>query len=106
MANETSLHPFRDLYDAAIRCTSVRVVCDRCKHTAVFQTAALWRYFNRRGWDDGFDAVQRRLYCLFCWHHGRVKRRPCIFFCDDVPTETRFPMPTKQEWAHEARRRR
>jgi hypothetical protein len=100
------LHPFRDLYDAAIRHSAVRVVCDHCRHTAIFQTAALWRHFNRNGWNDRFEHVQRRLFCLLCWHRSRVKRRPSMTFCDDPPTDTRFPMPEKHEWAHEARRRR
>ena len=100
------LHPFRDLYDAAIRHSAVRIVCDRCRHTAVFQTAALWRHFSLHGWNDRFEHVQTRLFCLPCWYHGGEKRRPSIFFCDEAPTDTRFPMPTKQEWAHEARRRR
>jgi hypothetical protein len=41
-----------------------------------------------------------------CWHRSRVKRRPSMTFCDDPPTDTRFPMPERHEWAHEARRRR
>jgi hypothetical protein len=100
------LHPFRDLYDAAIRHSAVRIVCDHCKHAAVFQTAALWQHFNRRGWNDRFEHVRARLFCLPCWYHGGAKRRPSLFFCDDAPTDTRFPMPTNQEWKHEARRRR
>lgn len=102
----SDLHPFRDLYDAAIRHSAVRIVCDRCKHTAVLQTAALWQHFSRQGWNDRFEQVRARLFCLPCWYHGAVKRRPSLFFCDDAPTDTRFPMPTNQEWKSEARRRR
>ena len=100
------LHPFRDLYDAAIRHSAVRVVCERCRHTIVFRTAALWRLFSRNGWNDRFEHVQKRLYCGPCRDRTGVKRRPSLIFCDDPPTDTRLPMPSKQEWGHEARRRR
>jgi hypothetical protein len=100
------LHPNRDLYDAAIRHSAVRVVCNRCRRTTIFQTAALWRLFNRNGWNDRFEHVQKRLFCLVCWYHSGVKQRPSMAFCDDPPTDTRFPMPEAHEWKHEARRRR
>jgi hypothetical protein len=100
------LHPFKDLFDAAIRHSAVRVTCDRCRHTVTFKTAALWRHFQRMGWDHRFAGVQRRLFCLRCWYRGGGKVRPSIQFCDDEPTDTRFPMPSKAEWAQAARRRR
>lgn len=100
------LHPFRDLYDAAIRHSSVRVTCPRCGRSVVFATAALWRLFNRNGWNDRFAHVRRRLCCLFCWHQRGAKERPRLEFGDEAPTEIRLPMPSKGEWAHEARRRR
>jgi hypothetical protein len=56
--------------------------------------------------EQWFEHVQPRLFCLHWWHLTRVKRRPSLTSCDHPPTETRLPMPSKQEWAHEARRRR
>ena len=106
-ADVGDLLPFRDLYDAAIRHSSVRIKCQRCPRVVIVQTAALWRLFNRNGWNDRFEHVRRRLYCRFCWYHGGgAKIRPTIEFCDDPPTDTKLPMPSKQEWGHEARRRR
>lgn len=102
----SDLHPFRDLYDAAIRHQSVRVACDRCRHSAIFQVAALWYHFNRRGWDDRFKHVQQRFFCLLCWHHRGVKVRPSLTFGDEPPTDTRFPMPSQGDWKREAARRR
>lgn len=105
-ADVADLHPFKDLYDAAIRHSAVRVACNRCNHVIVFRTAALWRLFNRNGWNDRFEHVQKRLYCLPCWYRSGLKRRPTLTFCDDPPTDTRLPMPETHEWKQEARRRR
>lgn len=102
----SDLHPFRDLYDAAVRHYGVRLTCDHCRRSAVFQVAALWLLFNRNGWNDRLEKVQDRFCCALCWQRRRVKVRPSMTFCEDQPTDTRFPMPTKGEWAHEARRRR
>ena len=54
----------------------------------IFRTAALWRLFNRNGWNDRFEHVEKRLYCLPCWYHSGIKRRPSLTFCDDPPTDT------------------
>lgn len=103
---DSPLHPFRDLYDAAIRHSAARLVCGRCRHEAVFRLAALWWHFNRNGWDDRFEPVRRRLFCLPCWYHRGVKQRPALSFCDDPPTDKRLPMPSEGDWKREARRRR
>lgn len=100
------LHPFQDLYDAAIRHTATRIGCPRCSHVVIVATAGLWRLFSRHGWNDRFEHVRRRLYCKFCWtYHGGIKVRPNIEFCDDTPTH-HLPLPERHEWKHEARRRR
>ncbi len=49
------------------------------------------------------EHVEARSFCLPCWHHGGVKRRPSMLFCEDVPTHTRFAMPAKEDWGHEPR---
>jgi hypothetical protein len=103
---DSPLHPFRDLYDAAIRHSALKLVCGHCRHVAVFQLAALWWHFKRSGRNDHFDHVQRRLFCLPCWHHRGVKERPSMSFCDEEPTDTRFSMPSVVDWKQEARRRR
>lgn len=100
------LHPFRDLFDAGVRHCSVKVTCPQCRRQSVIPTAALWRLFNRNGWDDRFEHVRRRLCCLLCFHTKGVKVRPAMEFCDDPATEKRLPMPGRDEWAREARRRR
>jgi hypothetical protein len=100
------LHPFQDLYDAAIRHSAVQITCERCRHSNAFNLAALWWHFNRHGWNDRFAHVRRRLFCLPCWHLHGVKVRPSLAFGDMPPTDTRLPMPSKADWAREARRRR
>ena len=102
----TDLHPFQDLYDAAIRHSAVRIVCGCCRHGIVFNLAALWWHFNRNGWNDRFAHVRRRLFCQACRDQRGVKVRPSLEFGDMEPTDTRLPMPSKSDWAREARRRR
>jgi len=101
-----ALHPFADLFDAAIRHSSVRVTCPRCRRRVVFATAALWYLFSRNGWNDRFGHVRRRLCCRVCYHHGGTKERPRLEFGDEPLTDTRLRMPTRADWAREARRRR
>jgi hypothetical protein len=102
----SDLHPFQDLYDAAIRHSATRIRCSRCSHVVIVHTAGLWRLFWRNGWNDRFEHVRRRLYCRFCWHHrSGIKVRPDLDFCDEMPTFN-LPAPERGEWKHEARRRR
>jgi len=106
VSNEADLHPFRDLFDAAIRHSGAKATCPKCRRTVIFKTAALWRLFNRNGWDDRFEQVRRRLCCLLCWHSKGIKVRPTLEFCDEPATDLRLPMPENWEWKQEQRRRR
>jgi ribosomal protein L37E len=101
------LHPLRDLWDAAVRHKSVKLTCTRCGHSASFPAAALWWHFHRRGWNDRFGPVRRRMVCSVCWYERANKvRRPVLDLVDEAPSELRLAMPSSQAWKRELGRRR
>lgn len=107
MADLPTVNPFRDLYDAAVRYSAVKITCCRCRHVTIVGTQALWYHFHRKGWRDDFREVQRRCVCLVCWmSSGERVRTPDLEFVNAEPTETRFPNPPEITWMQEKRRRR
>ncbi|WP_129794044.1 hypothetical protein [Sphingosinicella sp. CPCC 101087] len=107
MTELPSAYPLRDMFDAAVRQRRVKLTCPTCGHVAVFESAALWWYFRRRGWRDRFDEVRRKCICLPCWRdRGQTVRGPQLELVHDEPTETGLPMPPDIEWKRELRRRR
>ena len=106
MKDLPSAYPLRDLFDAAVRHRRVRFTCPACGHDAVFEAAALWWLFRRRGWRDRFDDVRRRFACTACPRGGAAKRRPKVELVATAPTVTTLPMPPELEWKREMRRRR
>ena len=107
MPDLPTAYPLRDLFDAAVRHRSVRLTCTNCRHVTIFEAAALWWLFERKGWQDRFKDVQRRMVCLLCLHERGLKIRfPELELTDDAPTETRLPIPSEIDWKREVRRRR
>lgn len=107
MPDLPTAYPLRDLWDAAVRHRNVRLTCTKCRHTIVFDGVALWWLFQRKGWQDRFDQVQKRCICLLCLHErGSKIRYPEFELVKEPPTETRLPMPSEIEWKREMRRRR
>jgi ribosomal protein L37E len=103
----SSVNPFRDLYDAAVRYASIKFTCRRCGHATIVSTHALWYLYAKKGWADRFKQVQRRSICMVCWfERGEKVRNPDMEFGHWEPTDTRFPMPSEFEWKAEMRRRR
>lgn len=107
MADLPSANPFRDLYDAAVRYSAIKLTCCRCRHVTIVSSQALWWHFHRKGWRDDFREVQRRCICLVCWLQcGEKVRTPDLELVNAAPTETRFSKPPEFTWKHEQRRRR
>ena len=107
MPDLPTAYPLRDLFDAAVRHKTVRLTCIHCRHVTLFASAALWWLFQRKGWQDRFRDVQKRMVCLICLHERGIKvRYPELELVDEPPTETRFPLPSEIEWKRELRRRR
>jgi hypothetical protein len=102
-----SIYPLRDLFDAAVRHSAVKLTCRRCGRVVIFSSHALWWRFQRRGWADRFDDVRKRCLCLMCLHRdGERVRNPELELVDEAPTDTSLPKPSEMEWKRELRRRR
>jgi hypothetical protein len=106
MANLPSAYPLRDLFDAAVRYSAVRLTCPRCRHYLVFRSAALWWLFQRKGWQDRFPNVRRRYFCQTCWKRHGVKIHADIALVNEEPTDDSLPLPAELDWKRERRRRR
>ena len=107
MPDLPTAYPLRDLFDAAVRYASIKLTCRTCGHVTIFSAPALWWLFERKGWQDRFGDVRKRMVCLLCLHERGLKiRYPDLEMVDDPPTETRLPMPSEIEWKREVRRRR
>jgi hypothetical protein len=100
-----SAYPLRDLFDAAIRYSAVRLTCPRCGHAQVYRAAALWWLFQRKGWNDRFPNVRRRYYCRPCCDRHGEKTHANIALVNEAPTDDRLPMPSELDWKRERRRR-
>lgn len=105
MAELSSPWPLRDLFDAAVRHSAVRLACPRCGHERVFRSAALWWLFKRKGWPDRFSEVRARFHCRACAGDG-ARVRADLALVDEPPTDDTLPMPLEIEWKRERRRRR
>ena len=106
MADLPSAYPLRDLFDAALRYSAVRLTCPRCRHYLVFRSAALWWLFQRKGWQDRFPNVRRRYFCQICWKRQGVKIHADIALVNEEPTDDSLPLPSELDWKRERRRRR
>lgn len=99
-------YPLRDLFDAAIRYSAVRLTCPRCRHAQVFRAAALWWLFQRKGWKDRFPDVGARYYCRSCRLRDGDKVRAVLQLVNEEPTDDSLPLPPDLEVKRERRRRR
>ena len=107
MRDLPTAYPLRDLFDAAVRHRAVRLTCPRCGHQAIFASPALWWLFERKGWRDRFQEVERRFHCRPCRTRGEdMVQRPRLDLVDDPPTVTNLPLPSEIVWKRELRRRR
>jgi hypothetical protein len=106
MPDLPSAYPLRDLFDAAIRYSAVRLTCPRCRHAQVFRAAALWWLFQRKGWQDRFPEVRRRYFCRMCWQRHGDKIHADIALVNEQPTDDSLPLPSELDWKRERRRRR
>ena len=101
MADLPSPFPLRDLFDAAVRHRRIRLTCPRCRHSGVFDAAALWWLFERRGWRDRFEQVRRRCVCSACWRDRGEKVRPGLELVDGVAVDRVLPLPAETDWKRE-----
>ncbi len=107
MADLPSAYPLHDLFDAAVRHRTIKLVCKRCGHVCIFDAHALWWHFSQRGWQDRFQDVRRRCVCTVCWYGLQQKINfPDLQLVEEEPNDTRLPMPPELEWKRELRRRR
>jgi hypothetical protein len=106
MPDLPTVYPLRDLFDAAVRHSAVKLTCRRCRRVAILSSHALWWRFHRKGWADRFADVRKRCLCLLCLHrHGLEVRNPDLELVDEPPTAS-LPMPSELDWKRELRRRR
>ena len=101
-----SAYPLRDLFDAALRYSAVRLVCPRCRHVQVFRAAALWHLFHRKGRNDRFANVKRQYFCRSCLERHGEKIHADVQLVNEAPTDDSLPMPSELDWKRERRRRR
>lgn len=98
------VNPIRDLFDAAVRHSTIMVSC-RCGNVGIFDPHALWWLFERRGWNDRLGDVQRRMRCLQCYVAKRKRTPATMELTSENPTR-QLPMPDISEWKRQLRRRR
>jgi hypothetical protein len=96
-----SANPVLNLWDAAAQHYDLRVTCWNCKRRAVFESAAVWLHFDRKGWSERLQHVPTKFRCRACGN-----RYPCLDLVNENPTDTSLPLPSDREWKREARRRR
>lgn len=107
MPDLPTAYPLRDLFDAAVRHRQVRLTCRRCGHQAVFDGAALWWLFERKGWKARFGEAVKRFWCRRCSARAGTKVRDGrLELVEAAVTETGLPMPSAVDWKREMRRRR
>lgn len=54
------------LFEAAAWHYCIVATCRRCGNEGVFDPHALWWRFERKGWENNFRSVARRLKCKQC----------------------------------------
>ena len=106
MRDLPTAYPLRDLFDAAVRYSAVRLTCPKCGRAQVLRAAALWWLFHRSGWRDRFRDVKRRYYCRACRERYGLKIHADIALVNEPPTDDTLPMPPDVECKRERRRRR
>lgn len=87
----------RTLEQCALHKRTLRLSCTRCDHVRVIDAVCLWWLFNRRGWDDGLDAVAGHLRCARC-HDDGTTTRPRITVGREPPTGEALPYPDEATW--------
>ena len=86
------------IFEAAAWHYSVKPVCGRCGHHALFHPHGLWWLFQRKGWDDRLSAAARRFRCIPCLTtEGKLVRQARLYLAKDTPTVV-LPMPDEREW--------
>lgn len=102
-----SPNPLRDLFDAAVRHSCIRLSCRTCGHTRIFDPHGLWWLFQQRGWTSSLQDVPKRFWCSQCALTSRRKTKyPRLELVSDDPTGTPLPMPPMDVWKKTLRRRR
>jgi len=83
---------------------SVRPIC-ACGHSASFDPHGLWWHFERRGWDDYFEAARKRFWCIVCLSAHRRRYRPVkIELVKQSDRDIVLPLPSELEWKRLLRR--
>jgi hypothetical protein len=102
-----SPHAVTDLWDVGQHHTNVKFTCPKCGHWRIFHAAALWELFRRRRWSDHLSQVQQHFYCGVCAITERRKIRPQkMEFVSEETTGAGLPLPSRDAWKREAKRRR
>ncbi len=57
------VNPISDLFDAAVQPKNGQGIV-QVRNVGIFDPHALWWLFERRGWNDRLEEVQRRMRCL------------------------------------------
>jgi hypothetical protein len=107
MYPEGSAYPLRNLWDAAVRQYSIKLTCLECGHVRVLHGHGLWWLFERKGWPQGFQEVQRRAHCVPCRRdRQRVVRNPKLELVHEEVTGGPLPLPNPSEWRRALSRHR
>lgn len=80
------------LFEAAAWHYAIVATCRRCRARGVFESAALWWLFERRGWDPTLYGAARRLKCRACGARATVS--PVRW---EAPTVI-LPLPDDRDW--------
>ncbi len=102
--SRTLVNPISDLFDVACRHRTVKVSC-HCGNVGIFDPHALWRLFERKGWNDKLPAVRKRMRCLQCYYAKRKRTLATLELTSEDHTR-QLPMPDIMEWKRQLRRRR
>lgn len=96
-----SANPVRELFDAAAQGYTLKFSCRGCGRSKIFQAAAVWRHFERKGWSPWLRDVGGRFRCRVC-----SRRSAFVELSHDEPTDKSLPLPDLYAWKRELSRRR
>lgn len=102
-----SAYPLRNLWDAAVRQSSIKLECWSCHHVTIRHAHALWWHFEQKGWPDSFKELQKRCVCIPCRTERRqIIRNPKLELVHEEVTNEPLPLPSAQEWKRALARHR
>lgn len=91
----------RTLYDIHLAGNHVKVACDQCRHTKIFDAGRLWWLFQRKGWSISLQAVPEHLRCS--QYRGKCVAVTMTF---EEPTGIQPTGPTDRQWKEHVRDQR